>query len=80
MSFAIWRTRPPFTEAALNDGEKIYEVGGVWAVTDQGEPSLEAVQAALNPPPVPSRAEQLVDQIKADPAALALLKAELAKV
>lgn len=80
MSFAVWKSKPPFTEANLNPGERIYPRGPVWVVTDQGEPTDEQVAAVLNPPPGPSAAEQLVERIKADPAALALLKAELAKV
>lgn len=80
MSFAIWRSAPPFLETDLNAGERIWKVGDVWVVTDQGEPTAEQVSAVLNPPPAPSEAEQLVARIKADPAALARLKSELAKV
>lgn len=80
MSFAVWKSKPPFSEGDLNPGERIYHCGDVWVVTDGGEPTDEQVAAALNPPPAPSQAEQLVSRILADPAALALLKAELAKV
>lgn len=80
MSFSVWKQCPPFAEASLTPGEKIYRVGAVWVVTDQGEPTQEQVDAALVAPPALSRAEELVRQIKNDASALALLKAELEKV
>lgn len=80
MSFAVWKTRPPFAETGLNPGERVWQRDDLWIVTDQGEPTDEQVAAVLNPPPAPSEAEQLVERIKADPAAIAMLKAELAKV
>lgn len=80
MSFAIWKSVPPFSETDLNHGERIWKIGDVWVVTDQGEPTTEQVDAVLNQPPAPSIAEQLVERIKADPAALAMLKSELDKI
>ena len=49
MSFAVWRSEPPFAESDLNPGERIYRVGGFWVVTDQGEPTAEEVARALDP-------------------------------
>lgn len=79
MSFAVWQSKPPFSESDLNNGERIYRFGDVWVVTDQGEPTHEKVDAVLAPPPAPSDAERLVGRILSDPIALDMLKAELYK-
>lgn len=47
MSYAVWSAKPPFTEADLNPGEKIYQVGDKWVVTDQGKPDQASVDAVL---------------------------------
>lgn len=47
MSNAVWNQKPPFTESDLNPGEKIYQVGDKWVVTDQGKPNQASVDAVL---------------------------------
>lgn len=50
MSFAIWKSKPPF-EFAKGDAEQVYVVGGVWVVTDEPHRATqEEVDAALAPP------------------------------
>ncbi len=49
MSFAVWKAKPSFAESDLNPGERIYQVGEFWIVTDQGEPTAEEIARALDP-------------------------------
>ena len=50
MSFSVWYEKPPFDEASLTAGEKIYQVGDKWVVTDQGQPTQSQIDA-LTPSP-----------------------------
>lgn len=47
MSYCVWNERPPFIEEALPAGERIYQVGDKWVVTDQGKPSQDSVDDVL---------------------------------
>ena len=59
MSFAIWKSKPPF-EFAAGDAEQVYVVGGVWVVTDDPtRATQEEVDAALAPAAPPSALEKL---------------------
>lgn len=76
----VYVRQPSFPAADQHPDAMRYQVGGFWVDALDGEPTLGEVGAVIEPPPASSSAEHLVNQIKADPAALALLKAELAKV
>lgn len=52
MSFSVWKIKPPF-ELTEDSAEKIYQVGNVWVVTDQGQPTQQQVDAALGLPNEP---------------------------
>jgi hypothetical protein len=56
MSFAIWPQQPPFT-FDKSDKEQIYQVGGMFVVTDQGQPTQQQIDAVLNSPPAPKQAD-----------------------
>jgi hypothetical protein len=74
MSFAVWQSRPPFAEQDLNPGEKIYRIGDVWVVTDQGEPTPEQIDAVLNPPALTMTATQKLEAfLAANPDVVALV-------
>lgn len=48
MSYAVHSAKPPFDESTLNPGEKIYQVGNKWVVTDQGKPDQAGADAVLD--------------------------------
>lgn len=61
MSFAVWKSRPPFTFAP-DDREQIYPVGDVWVVTDDPARATQAeIDAVLEaaPPVTPTPVKQL---------------------
>jgi len=77
MSFAIWNQKPPFEEKDLTPGEKIYQVGDKWVVTDDpAKANQAAIDAVLNAPaPPPDLIDELRTALKADPTLLDKLKA-----
>lgn len=65
MSFCVWKERPPF-RFEKNDAEQIYEIDGVFVITDQGPPTSQQVQAVVTA--VPEKAttvSDLIDVLKA---------------
>ena len=66
MSFSLWRTKPAFSESDLTPGERIYQVGAHWVVTDQGVPTQAQIDAVINAPRTPSlTVEELAETLKA---------------
>jgi len=66
MSFSIWTSAPPFFEGDLTAGERIYQVGAHWVVTDQGAPTQAQIDAVINAPRTAAlTVEALAETLKA---------------
>lgn len=50
MSFTIWSEKPPFPEEHLTPGERIYQIGNKWVVTDKPNPTQADIDTVLNAP------------------------------
>jgi hypothetical protein len=75
VSFAIWNQKPPFDEASLTPGEKIYQVGDFWVVSDNPNHTQADVDAVLNPAPPPlDLINELRTALMNDPALLDRIK------
>lgn len=76
MSFAVWYEKPPFPEEHLTSGERIFQIGDKWVVTDKLNPTQADIDAVLNAPaPPPDPLEALRAALSADPTLLDKLKA-----
>lgn len=76
----IYLSGPPSFPATDQHPSAVrHQVGGVWVDAIGGIPTEAEVDAALHPPAGPSEAARIVAALKASPAELVKLKAELAK-